>query len=117
MVGHSAPQIDVVDGPMHISPWGTRHISSSGLPSSNCLMILSIAIPSGGFSLGHTSQRLVVGKLAGSPVKSPTSTSARTSDRVGQPGNEISTSIASESGLTLLSSFGTSSDGIIPSSL
>src|SRR5664280_2679860 len=61
IVGHSAPQSDIVDGPMHTSPCGTRHISSSGLPSSNCLMILSIAIPSGGFSLGHTSQRLVCG--------------------------------------------------------
>ncbi len=94
--GHSAPQSEIVDGPMHTSPCGTRHISSSGLPSSNCLMILSIAIPSGGFSLGQTSHRLVVGNDTGSPVNKATSASARTSDLVGQPGMERSTSIASD---------------------
>ena len=117
MDGHSAPHIEVVAGPMQTSPCGTRHKSFSGTPSSNCLTILSMAIPSGGFSLGHTSQRLVFGKTISFPVSKFTIASAATSDLQGHPGMARSTSIASASGLTLLSSCGMSSCGIVPSGL
>ena len=77
----------------------------------------SIAKPAGGFSLGHTSQRLVAGNSIVSPRNNVKTASATTSERGGQPGIIKSISIAALNGLTLLSRAGTSSLGIIPSGL
>ena len=51
----------------------------------------SIASPAGGFSLGHTSQRLVVGNSIVPPFNKVRIASATTSDFGGQPGINKST--------------------------
>ncbi len=77
-----------------------------------------MAIPSGGFSLGQTSQRFVFGiSGSSSPFNKAMIICATRSDRGGHPGSAKSTSITSVSGLILLSNLGTPSLGIIPSSL
>ena len=103
MEGHSAPHNDTVAGPIHTKPWEIKHKSGSGAPNSNCLLMKSIAKPAGGFSLGHTSQRLVEGNSIVSPLNNAKTASATTSERGGQPGIIKSISITSPIGLTLLS--------------
>ena len=115
--GHCAPHNGLVAGPKQIIPCGTKHKSLSVGPTSQGLLMVSIAIPVGGFSLSQTSHKLLSGISGASPLTNAMSTCAITSDFGGQPGNAASTLITSDNGLTLLSKWGTDSLGIIPSGL
>jgi len=83
------PLSDVIDVDLVVPgcpPCAIKQRSSSGFPTSNCLFMKSIASPSGGFSLGHTSHKFVFGSSTSSPLSSAMTASATTSDFGGHPG-------------------------------